>query len=768
MADYRDIGYFEGGEATNQLVNTQRRSQVYQVTHDGADKRLPLMKRSFISFSYGGKLIEDFGFIAITENNQIQRKVYADFNDVVTESDVFDGQIYWNTHYNANTLELSLFTDGVAEQEMDSFKRWFVPGKPRELILSEHPNRAIMARLASPPEYSILPFEQKVKLVVAGEEVETSTTCYKGRVTIEFVMDDPFWYSKANILDYYTATSETPIEPITFNFITDLQSNTGISHNCGTIWVQNVANNPSAGSTRYYLNHPGLLFLTKSFRLNTNTTYNIHLTRTYVKTSTIIFPLTMQPANYAYDHRIVCSIDLVYYDSNNSPIYRDNLVARHEQPGGVGATTQPYFSASINIPAADYNIDFSDVKYNAIKDKIVSGAIEITLVGQFSQMPTISITPQVSTITDGYQVSYWKDANDELAPIISDKDALKIILEDGVPMAVMKMSFDSTASDTDTILLGVDSVAAVDLSNAASGSRVGLDANANDTATENIGARANVGHAAYSVLTSDGMTLAATKSFDHSEALHFYYAGTAPCRPKLSFTLTPRIGAEGYICSPSNSFQSTNNKVPYDTITIESENKSEFHFTTPSIWTGYNQVIYILKTIIDVETKVLDWEEIRIALRDNVKHFAPRAYAISVLNTIAEDNKSESITVERQRDLLRDMIRTKMPSFLAGTASAGAPAVFYFDGSKNEAIGLFTYCMQSTSEALETSAKIEEDVGDMVKSDYLLIEDRNSPNPATGFLEKWSEENPAASYRIYHDLPYDLEHVNLEYKYMYL
>ena len=107
-----------------------RKSQVYQLTHDGV-RRTPYYKRSFISFSYGGKWIEDFGFITITQDNKISRPLYADFKDNITESEVFDGQIFWDSHYNANELTLPLFTDGVTEQQLESFKMWFKPGKVR-------------------------------------------------------------------------------------------------------------------------------------------------------------------------------------------------------------------------------------------------------------------------------------------------------------------------------------------------------------------------------------------------------------------------------------------------------------------------------------------------------------------------------------------------------------------------------------------------------------------------------------------------------------
>jgi len=74
------------------------------------------MKRSFISFTYGGKNIEDFGLIAITENNSMERDLYAEFNDLTTDSDVLDGQFYWSSHYKSNTLDLALFTDEITER----------------------------------------------------------------------------------------------------------------------------------------------------------------------------------------------------------------------------------------------------------------------------------------------------------------------------------------------------------------------------------------------------------------------------------------------------------------------------------------------------------------------------------------------------------------------------------------------------------------------------------------------------------------------------
>ena len=79
MPEYRDYGAVGNATAPLVEVDTTRRTQVYQATHDG-DQRLPFMYRSFISFSFDGKFIEDFNLLAIIENNALQRKLYAEFD----------------------------------------------------------------------------------------------------------------------------------------------------------------------------------------------------------------------------------------------------------------------------------------------------------------------------------------------------------------------------------------------------------------------------------------------------------------------------------------------------------------------------------------------------------------------------------------------------------------------------------------------------------------------------------------------------------------
>lgn len=183
------------------------RSQTYSLTHITPTdvtrtdwERESFMDRSFISFSFGGRWIEDWSLIATFPDGRLQRAGSAEFEDLTTTYDVVDGQFYWGTHFTTNQLELSLATDGMTQQQLDDFKHWFSAGNMRELVLAEHPNRAIMARVATPPIIYLLPFEEKTTTMIAGEEYETSTSLYKGEMSVTFVMDEPFWYSKTNIL----------------------------------------------------------------------------------------------------------------------------------------------------------------------------------------------------------------------------------------------------------------------------------------------------------------------------------------------------------------------------------------------------------------------------------------------------------------------------------------------------------------------------------------------------------------------------------------
>lgn len=203
-----EITYIEG----NEELSTVKRTQVYQVTHDGAGNRLPLMRRSFMSFTYGGKPIEDFNLI-VTMGERLNKNIYSDFEDLTSDYTTQDGSHFWGTRIKENTLVFDLATDYMTQQTLEEFKMWFSPGVERDLVLTEHPNRYIRARVAVAPSINMLPFGEKVemKLKKPGTSIDdengiltckTMTTIYKGDITVSFVMSEPYWTGILNYMPY--------------------------------------------------------------------------------------------------------------------------------------------------------------------------------------------------------------------------------------------------------------------------------------------------------------------------------------------------------------------------------------------------------------------------------------------------------------------------------------------------------------------------------------------------------------------------------------
>ena len=166
----------------------------------GTLKSLPVIQRQFISFSYGGRDIEDFDLLVIFSGDRLNKEIYTPFKDITTEQAELDGQLFWRSNFNAGQLNFILATDGMTSQQLEDFKNWFKPGIEKELILSENHNRGILARVSVAPQMSLLPFEKEVEINIAGILKKTKTSLYKGEISLSFVMDDPNWYSLESLI----------------------------------------------------------------------------------------------------------------------------------------------------------------------------------------------------------------------------------------------------------------------------------------------------------------------------------------------------------------------------------------------------------------------------------------------------------------------------------------------------------------------------------------------------------------------------------------
>ena len=579
-----DYGYIGSNIIPTPNGSNKKYTQVYQATHKG-ENYLPFMQRSFISFSFDGKNIEDFNLIATIDGDRLQRKGYSEFEDLTSNYEILDGHFYWGTHYTNHTLDFSLSTDGITENELNNFLKWFQPGRTKELILSEHPNRAIMARVSSSPELHLLPFEEKTSKKIDGQLYYTSTTLYKGEISLSFTMEEPYWYSKINIFGY-------------------LDSETGV--------------------------------------------------------------------------------------------YRD----------------------------------------------------------------------------------VWIDANGIEQNIFNDPDAIKIALEDNIPIGSMiqdsMLLGNNTFADanevsgaqiaeletyTETIINGEVSVAEEEMEHLVEQARIAVEEN--DVWI--FGARI----AGTIMSESTGI-----QTFAANENQYFYYAGNAPTKPIIQFTLTPNFDENGYISNPKNKYSSQ--EIPYNTFSFESLNKKELQFTTPSLYTGYNQVIDIFRKI-----EINDsWVNIRKQIRDFVNHPAARAWANKVIDTFNDLNEGKvangdkEIVLTNMKFFLMDAdgITPLDSTFIIDSKSGRATAKLGYRGVLKEAANdWLTYGNIYKIDGINDTRK-EEDVGDMIRSNYLIIEDQNQPTE-NGNIVAWGDSNDKTrlhSHIIKHDVENGLKNVYIKYNNMYL
>lgn len=168
--------------------------QTFLNTHNG-DNRLAPLQNSFISFTFGGKYIEDFGLNVVNLNDRRTVLASASFNDITTSYDVLDGEFYWGTKMNGYSLQLDMATDGMTERQIEDFKAWFKPGVIRGLRLSEHWGREICARISAPPDIRMIPFEFITTQSINGSEYDIKTTLYKGEISINFSMEESYWHN---------------------------------------------------------------------------------------------------------------------------------------------------------------------------------------------------------------------------------------------------------------------------------------------------------------------------------------------------------------------------------------------------------------------------------------------------------------------------------------------------------------------------------------------------------------------------------------------
>ena len=106
------------------------------------------------------------------------------------------------------------------------------------------------------------------------------------------------------------------------------------------------------------------------------------------------------------------------------------------------------------------------------------------------------------------------------------------------------------------------------------------------------------------------------------------------------------------------------------------------------------------------------------------------------------------------------------------------PITCTFNSENGESIGIFGYRQIPDIASLPQNdagwatygtvvTDVEEDIGDMIRSNYLIIKDRNYAT-TNGRIVKWEAAHPEYSHYIYHNFNTALNNLSITYKNMYL
>ena len=346
----------------------------------------------------------------------------------------------------------------------------------------------------------------------------------------------------------------------------------------------------------------------------------------------------------------------------------------------------------------------------------------------------------------------WTDANGKTDFVFNNKDALKIIYEDGIPIG------DMIKND---MLLGDGTYASLDIQDY---NRI-FNGSVGAYISGIVDGVTYLGMIAGTMISQNGtVTISGNDDTAYPKQTYFYYAGTAPAFTKISFTVDINYSDNNYIWTVANKFH-TNSKLPYSTITIESEDTQKLHLTTPNIFTSYNRAIEIFNNNIH-QGSTKSWNDIRELLRDDVRHASVRAWANYVLdNYITENpNSKPATTNQSEAEQIELALETAMKDFFPVVQGKSQPqAHFTFNSETGEAIGKFYYRPSPTDDAQD----IIEDVGDMLYSNQLVIRERNCPTSNNEIIY-WTENNKKSSHKVSHNLRSPLYDFSIIYKNMYL
>ena len=148
--------------------------------------------KSFISFTYDGKAIEEFGMAVVSSGDRLSTSLQQNFTNTITNISGKNGSLYWGTDITGLTINFNLATGGMTSRQLLNLKSHFKPGKIAPLVLIEHEYCYAYAIVSSATSFNFIPFDAIVKI----NGVEYNDTIYKGDATLSFYIPDGLFYSR--------------------------------------------------------------------------------------------------------------------------------------------------------------------------------------------------------------------------------------------------------------------------------------------------------------------------------------------------------------------------------------------------------------------------------------------------------------------------------------------------------------------------------------------------------------------------------------------
>ena len=150
----------------------------------------------FIGFTFNGHHSSEYGLTSVVSGFK-QDSLFSNFEDRTMEVPGRDGAYYFGTRVGTKSLPITLAFDNLTSANKKSILKWLDPKTVGKLTFDEAPYKYYYVKIAGPPTFSFVPFENSIAL---GKQ-----HIFKGTLEFEFLALDPYGYSD------YAIISQVPI-----------------------------------------------------------------------------------------------------------------------------------------------------------------------------------------------------------------------------------------------------------------------------------------------------------------------------------------------------------------------------------------------------------------------------------------------------------------------------------------------------------------------------------------------------------------------------